>query len=715
MTVTTSLVLAGALLTILPATAREAVWRSMPIRSEAEFKLGLPGGEAEQHLQGMCRSVSNPDRLYLSHDVGQVWRSDDNGHSWQHTICEGIYVAAGQSVQVDPVNPDVVMVIMSRAWDYLAKSQQGLYRSEDAGAHWTRVLAIDDVDHQRSMQQAICWDPATVDGTEAKRWFVAFAGNALNRSDDGGRSWAKVSDLQEHQPLYRLLAHPTRPGVLYLTSKLGLFVSEDGGQKFEPLGDLPRGEVRALDINAGDPSDMYATVDGVGLFRSRDSGAHFDQVKEFNAQYVSVHPTDRRRLYLVGRSRAHMLASRDGGATWDVPKVIPIPGWDREKSTWKTHFEGQFSALLPDPRDPDSAVGIANATLWRTDDGGQTFTDSSAGFTGYAWGAGTRPVAFDRRDPNSIAFCCFDVGMVVTHNGGQWFERRPAPWEWKRDKKIRHTGMYAGGYQPIDGSKVMVATVGLYFDQVVIRSDDEGRDWQIVEGTPRNNWFLGFHEQVPKVVYVDNKRSDDAGQTFQVLPNIPADAVIVGLAPTQSDTVYALNKNRTELSRSDDRGETWQLYSKPGWAMRKLDGKPTFLVSPTDPDLVYSIDQRGDLATFDGRTWKSLGVLDLAGGIKEQGNFVRMVAVDPRHPEIVYAATNATGRSYLFRSVDAGTTWQDITGNLPRIGAGGLVVHPLTGDVFCGGICGTRVLAPPYDSPDSLYPGLKPPQAANGA
>lgn len=687
MTVWRSAAVLGVLMAGLTA---EAQWRSLPVRSRAEFELGLPGGEAEQHLQGMARSESNPDRIYLSHDVGQVWRSDDNGRTWRHTVCHGMRVQAGQSIAVDPANPDTVLVLMSRAWDYLSRDFQGIYRSEDGGANWKLVLKVAEVDHQRSMQRTIAWDPTSLAGNEAKRWYAGVAGQALHHSADGGRTWTRGASLEGHRPLYGVVAHPTLSGILYVHSAAGLFASTDGGASLSPLGNLPKGEVRSLDINPADPLDFHATVDGAGLFRSRNSGTTFGLVKEFNAQYAAIHPRNRDRIYLVGRQNAHMLTSHDGGATWLVPKVVPIPGWDREDSGWKTRINGVFSTLLPDPRNPDSAVGIANATLYRTEDGGLTFTDSSAGFTGYAWGWFTRPVAFDAADPKRFAFFCYDVGAVITENGGDWFERRGIPWVWKRDKRVEHTGMYAGDFSPEPGSQTLVATAGIYWKQVIVRSEDAGRNWTIVDETPAHNLFLSFHRQDASVVYADAKRSDDGGRTFHRLPNLPEEAAILGLSPARSDTVYALNKNRTIVYRSDDRGESWRVYTEPGWALRKLDPKPTFLVCPADPDRLYAVDARGDLASFDGTAWRSLGVLALAGGA-DQGNFVRAVAVDPRQPEVLYAGLHAPGLPLLFRSADGGKTWQDISGDLPRIGIGGLVVHPLTGEVFTGGIAGTRI------------------------
>jgi len=245
--------------------------------------------------------------------------------------------------------------------------------------------------------------------------------------------------------------------------------------------------------------------------------------------------------------------------------------------------------------------------------------------------------------------------------------------------------------------------VGMYWNTRLLRTENGGQTWTIVDDEVARNLYVAFHDEDPSIVFAGQKRSTDGGRSFQAMPPLAErNAYVVGIAASQPDTVYALDRGRNTVLRSDDRGETWRVYVKADWSLAPFDGKPTFVVDPCDADCFYSVDRRGDLARFDGQRWRSLGVLKRAGG-REQRNFVRSVAVDPRHPQIIYAATHAPGRPFLFRSTDRGETWTDITRNQPRLGAGGLVVHPHTGDVFTGGCIGTRVLGPPYESEDSVY------------
>ena len=180
-----------------------------------------------------------------------------------------------------------------------------------------------------------------------------------------------------------------------------------------------------------------------------------------------------------------------------------------------------------------------------------------------------------------------------------------------------------------------------------------------------------------------------------------ADSSILGMCRAHPDTIYAMNPDRTQIYRSDDQGTTWRLYTDPGWQFRKLDSVPTFTADPVNPDKIYTIDQRGDVAIFDGTSWTHTGVIDKAG--TGYNNFVRTIAVDPRHPEVIYAGMMGGGTSCIWRSTDGGTTWEDITLNLPRDGMSAMAVNPQTGELFKGSCIGTWIFPPPYAGDTPIY------------
>jgi photosystem II stability/assembly factor-like uncharacterized protein len=698
-----------------PATLPAGGWRVMPIRTEEEARLGLPGGESEQHPHSIARSPRDPNILYLSHDVGQAWKSLDGGRSWRKTLGVGLSVVAGQSIEVDPVDCGRVLFIVDNAWNYLARKFTGVYLSTDGGESWRMVLASPGRP-QRAYQHCLAYDPASVAKDKALRWYAAFPSGGLYRSEDGGEAWKQVADLSDANDVLAVAAHPTDGKTVYVACGKGLLASDNRGEGLAPIGNLPPGGVSCVWVNPRQPAEVLAVLAGQGLYRSADAGKTFSLLKAHEALHVFVSLADPRRMCLspgkrasgdgpsgAGEYAARGLASQDGGKTWAAISSTPGPG---PGAGSKTTFRGPQTAVSFHPTDANEAVAFSVATLWRSTDGGRTFAESAAGFTGFA----AVGMAFDAADPNRFALFCCDISTVTTDNGGRWFRRNADNfWDWKQRGLISWMGMYAGEFKPVAGSQELVASVGYYFDCKLVRSINGGRNWSIVNSDVENYLFVGYHRRDPNFVFGGRSRSTDGGATWKVLDALkPYRASILGLCRDHPDTVYAVASPRNQILRSDDRGDTWRVYAQTTWLLNRMDSHPTFAVDPRDADKVYTVDAAGDLATFDGKAWRSLGVLRLAGG-EEQKNFIRKVAIDPRRPEVLYAGAHAAGLPCVFRSTDAGATWTDITENLPRLGCAALAVHPLTGDLLHGSMYGTWLRAPPYDSPGAIRPRLKGP------
>ncbi|MDY6934454.1 MAG: hypothetical protein SVZ03_09565 [Spirochaetota bacterium] len=676
-------------------------WRVLPIRSEEEYDQGKIGGEAEQHPHSIARSRSNPDIIYLSHDVAQLWKSVDAGETWEKPLGIGLWLNNGQSIEVDPVDPNTVFFIVAHSYNWLAEDYEGLYRSLDAGETWEFVLQTDtnyDSGIHRIHRHNIAYDLASVGIDSANRWYAAFPDNGLFRSDDGGSNWTLASSLAGHSIVYAVEAHPSDGQTLYLASSEGLFVSFDQGADLQVLGDLPNGAVSSIAIHPQNPQTIYTTIKGDGLYRSSNGGANFIEIRDFDASRVFINHGHPDVLYLVGISD-NTITTHDGGMTWIEDMVTePAPGLGRGGS-WKSRIAGELSGIVPNPNDPDEAVAYSRATLWKTTDGGHIFADSSTLFTGFAWSWWNKGAAFDPYNPERIAFFNCDVGMVITHNEGDFFEQRNAQaWDWYSSGYISWIGTYAGAIQPVPDSVIIVASVGGYFDTQLMRSTDEGETWELVTTESEQNLFIAFHPDESSLVYAGNKISYDAGETFE---NVDFGQYnnyspsILGMCLSDPDTIYAMDSGRYRILRSDDRGLNWYLYVQPGWRFRRLDSLPTFAVDPVDCDKIYTLFSDYDLAIFNGIEWRSTGVLGLSGG-EELGNFVRSVAIDPDNSDVIYAGMSASGGPCIFRSLDGGLTWEDITYNQPRTGVNAMAVNPHTSELYRGSAFGTWIFpAPP--------------------
>lgn len=78
--------------------------------------------------------------------------------------------------------------------------------------------------------------------------------------------------------------------------------------------------------------------------------------------------------------------------------------------------------------------------------------------------------------------------------------------------------------------------------------------------------------------------------------------------------------------------------------------------------------------------WSPLGPLSWNTTSYNPGNGrVNTVAMDPSNPSVIYAGTPSAG---LWRSMDAGTTWQAMFTDMPSMGISGIVVHPTNPSVI---------------------------------
>lgn len=115
---------------------------------------------------------------------------------------------------------------------------------------------------------------------------LAFAGDALVFAD--AQVWrfdpSGVASLlpEPRTPIRALACHPDRPGRLFAALEGGgLDRSDDGGRTWAAAsGGLPLAQVTALAIAAGAPDTVYAALAGDGLWRSEDAGTSWSFVMD---------------------------------------------------------------------------------------------------------------------------------------------------------------------------------------------------------------------------------------------------------------------------------------------------------------------------------------------------------------------------------------------------------------------------------------------------
>src|SRR5262245_39462075 len=229
------------------------------------------------------------------------------------------------------------------------------------------------------------------------------------------------------------------------------------------------------------------------------------------------------------------------------------------------------------------------------------------------------------------------------------------------------TGIYAVSIDKRRAAPRLLAGVtSSHFGPGVNTSDDLGASWQEPERAP-----IAFPERAGKALE----------RVWQFAPG-PA---------SRPDRVYA-GTQPSALFVSDDGGSTYEMVEslwdhphRENWGAG-FGGQAihTVLPHPTDTDSVLVAMSSGGVyrTTDGGGSWMASNT-----GIKayflpdpwpEYGQCVHKVARDPVEPDRLYAQ-NHHG---VYRSDDAGATWQSIADGLPADFGFAMVAHPRRGGVI---------------------------------
>ena len=172
-----------------------ASWEPANQGIRAEF---LPEGQ-QYPVYGQCvhkvaRHPARPERLFLQNHGG-VYRSDDHGASWT-SISAGLPADFGFPIVVHPHEPDTVHVFPLGGGEgrYPPGGRPLVWRSRDAGETWEPLgSGLPERSYVGVLRDAMCTDDHDTAGL-----YLGTRAGAVWSSTDDGRSWrCLVSDLPD--------------------------------------------------------------------------------------------------------------------------------------------------------------------------------------------------------------------------------------------------------------------------------------------------------------------------------------------------------------------------------------------------------------------------------------------------------------------------------------------------------------------------------------
>ena len=227
------------------------------------------------------------------------------------------------------------------------------------------------------------------------------------------------------------------------------------------------------------------------------------------------------------------------------------------------------------------------------------------------------------------------------------------------------SGPHFGGWEiyhmkgsPADPDRVYASQSSSWSGQVVQRSDDGGQTWQPVGNKFTYDGVPGTHQW-----YDGTPHPWEFARVWHLEPSL-----------TDPDTVYA-GAEDAALFRSTDGGDTWQELAglrehrsgsswQPGAGGMCLH---TILLDRSAPGRMFAaISAAGAFRSDDaGETWRPVNRGLQSEGIPdpdaEVGHCVHRIAMHPSRPEVLFMQKHWD----VMRSDDGGSSWHEISGNLP--------------------------------------------------
>ena len=516
-----------------------------------------------------------------------VWRSEDDGETWQELINElrdsdGEWYLWLNDLVLVPGTPDVLY----------AATWEGLYRSTDRAATWDYLSEL-----TRDIM-AIVVDPeepnTLIAGTS--EYSPGTTGYGIFRSLDEGASWTRVYSESPWNDItcFAIAPNASEENSVWAGTRSGLLRSDDTGATWTPAG-LEGKQIETLLWNSG---TLYAgTNRGSGaetLFSSSDSG---DSWTVLNGVDFDLPDQSVRALVFSDHLYAGLSAmgvyqqdlegwepTNDGLYALQVNSMVftpfdPLVFLGTESGVWVYDRTEQTVAPL---REGMSHIPINSLAYGDFGDGSGVLYASSpvVGIYKRSLPIGSEPVwstanssgelpqhisdlAVDESSPNDLFAAVGGEGLYRSANGGE---------SWQQVEFD-----FRGG----------VNQVALGTDPMVVYAGTgEGRIYRTIDGGQRwsersSNWWGGINEILvdpddPDIVYVGADdtifRSDDGGRSWHRFDHRgelqwggigPA----MVLDPTNPREIYV--RQHGEVFQSFNRGDWFKQISRPegnGWS-----------------------------------------------------------------------------------------------------------------------------------------------------
>lgn len=482
-------------------------------------------------------------------------------------------------------------------------------------------------------------------------FYIGVNNGGVWKTTDAGRTWFPIFDSQPTGSIGALAVAPSNPDIIYVGSGEGLrrpdlstgdgiYKSTDAGKAWRHLGLRDGQQIASIIVDPQDPNRVFVAVLGHpygpnserGVFRSTDGGDTWQKI-----------------LYKDDDTGAADLAFDPKN-----PQIIYTDMWSSRRPPWTTGnpLEGHTGGLF------------------KSTDGGDTWHPLTKGLPTNQQGLGRIGFGISPSSPNRM-YALVDAAPEV----GGLYRSDDAGESWQRvnhEERIWGRGSDFAWVRvaPDNPDTIYICNTSTY------RSTDAGTSFTAIKGAPGGDDYhtVWINPENPKIILLASDQGAtitvNGGETWSSWYNQPSAQFYHVITDNQFPYwVYGGQQESGSAgtaSRSD-----WGEITFRDWHPVGTEEYGYVAPDPLHPNLIYG----GKVTRFDmitGQTQDVSPVLLRTG--KYRFNRTAPLIFSPAAPHTLYLGSNV-----VFKTTDAGHSWQIISPDLTREDPG---VPPNIGDMI---------------------------------
>lgn len=609
---------------------------------------------------------TNEDIIFAGSASGGLWKTNTQGigiWAWEY-VPTGYPVLGVASIAIDQNNPDIIYIGTGEVYgDGYAEPGTvnrftrgsygiGILKSSDGGINWSNVLEFDE-------NQLIGVQDVVISSQNSQHIFAA-TNIGVFRSLDAGNTWNQILTQPncidiEIDPIDNAIIYVAHGNLNYDNdpSLCGIFKSIDQGDTFIELtgGGLPTAWSGSAKISfaPSNPNILYASIQEYlnynsttpfGLYKSLDAGVTWAHINDQNiAQHqgwyshdIAINPLNSSEIVYAG---------------FDSWKSVDSGNTFQQKSYWYNWVYGEIPIEIPEG--PDDYVHadihaayyhpINNKVFLATDGGVFISDDGDIPFTTLNGGLQTTQFYANMGSSASNPDFCI---IGAQDNGTFIYNGNPS---WSR----------------VIGADGMTAAVNKDDDQIVYGS----------------------------IYYLSIRKSDNGGDSFYSSgPNTSGESVAFNapfeLAPSNQNLLYG---GTSFLYKSEDGGDTWNATTTS-----EVDGTNVITkiaVSPFNDTIIYLATTPIPISGNSSNPPKILKSSDggqsftILTGLPDR--VCKDIEINPTNDNNIFVTFSGFGTNHIYKSTDAGLSWDTCDSGLPDIPTNTILIDPLNPtDIYVG-------------------------------